>query len=68
VRTPLTDKNPFPMPFLIEPEEAARQIYDGMQTDRFEIAFPRPFVMILKLLRILPYALYFPLVGRATRK
>jgi short-subunit dehydrogenase len=68
VRTPLTDKNPFPMPFLIEPEEAARQIYDGMQTDRFEIAFPWPFVMILKLLRILPYALYFPLVGRATRK
>ena len=68
VRTPLTDKNDFPMPFLITAELAADRIAQGLKSGRFEIAFPRPFVLFLKLLRILPYALYFPLVGRGTRK
>jgi len=66
VRTPLTDKNEFPMPFLMEPEDAARAIFVGMTRRRFEIAFPTPFVMILKALRILPYGLYFWLVRKAT--
>jgi NAD(P)-dependent dehydrogenase (short-subunit alcohol dehydrogenase family) len=68
VRTPLTDKNDFPMPFLITAELAADRIAQGLKSGRFEIAFPSPFVLMLKLLRILPYALYFPLVGRGTRK
>ncbi|HEV2675447.1 MAG TPA: SDR family NAD(P)-dependent oxidoreductase [Aliidongia sp.] len=67
VKTPLTDKNPFPMPFLIGAEEAARRIIDGLATKRFEIAFPRRFVLILKLIRLLPYRLFFPLVARGTR-
>jgi len=66
VRTPLTDQNKFPMPFLMEPEDAARAVYNGMEKRKFEIAFPTPFVMILKFLRILPYALYFPLVKKMT--
>jgi len=66
VRTPLTDKNPFPMPFLMEPEEAAHRIFDGMASKRFEIAFPRVFVLLLKFLRLLPYRLYFPLVRKVT--
>lgn len=67
VRTPLTDKNEFPMPFLVEPEVAARQIYNGMAKRKFEIAFPLPFVLILKVLRMLPYGLYFRLVKKITR-
>ena len=67
VKTPLTDKNEFPMPFLISAELAAERIATGLRARRFEIAFPRVFVAILKLLRILPYAAYFPLVGRRTR-
>lgn len=66
VRTPLTDKNDFPMPFLMEPEKAAARIVSGLQSDRFEITFPRRFTMLLKLLRCLPYAWYFPAVRRAT--
>lgn len=66
VRTPLTDKNDFPMPFLIEADVAARHIYNGMAKRKFEIAFPLPFVLILKFLRMLPYGLYFRLVKKMT--
>jgi short-subunit dehydrogenase len=68
VKTPLTDKNAFKMPFLVPAEEAARAIARGLESDRFEIAFPTPFVLILKVLRLLPYRLYFPLVGQSTGK
>ncbi len=66
VRTPLTDKNKFPMPFLIDADVAARHIYLGMTKGKFEIAFPRAFVIILKILRMLPYGLYFPLIKKVT--
>jgi len=68
VRTPLTDKNPFPMPFLMEPEAAAEAFYRGLRSDRFEITFPRRFAFILKLLNALPYGLYFRLLKRGTGK
>jgi NAD(P)-dependent dehydrogenase (short-subunit alcohol dehydrogenase family) len=66
VKTPLTDKNDFKMPFLMSPDAAAARMVAGMSHDGFEITFPRRFTYMLKLLRILPYWLYFALVGRAT--
>lgn len=62
VRTPLTDKNDFPMPFLMEPEAAARVMADGIERRKYEITFPIPFNYILKLGRILPFPLYAMLV------
>lgn len=41
VRTPLTDKNTFAMPMMIEPEQAADAIADGLQSRAFEIHFPQ---------------------------
>lgn len=67
VKTPLTDKNDFPMPCLMRVEDAARRIVRGMERTQFEITFPRRFTVLLKLLRILPYGLYLRLVARATR-
>ena len=67
VRTPLTDKNEFPMPFLMEPEDAACAIFEGMAKKNFEIAFPRTFVLILKFLQMLPYGLYFGLIKKITK-
>ena len=68
VRTPLTDKNTFSMPFLMEPEDAAEAFYRGLQSDRFEISFPRIFAIILRLMNMVPYGLYFRMVKRGTGK
>ena len=66
VKTPLTDRNDFRMPDLISADEAAREILAGLRAGRFEIHFPRSFTRKLKLLRLLPYRLYFPLIRKAT--
>jgi short-subunit dehydrogenase len=54
VETPLTDKNDFPMPFLIPVEEAADHIARGLNGSAFEISFPWRFAALMKLLRLLP--------------
>lgn len=66
VKTPLTDKNDFPMPFLLSVEEAGRRIVEGFEKGGFEIAFPRRMAWTLKALNMLPYAWYFPLVQKVT--
>lgn len=64
VKTPLTDKNPFPMPFLMDVDAAAVRLADGLARNGFEITFPRRFTWLLKALRLLPYPLYFALTRR----
>jgi short-subunit dehydrogenase len=64
VRTPLTDKNPFPMPFLMEVEDAAEALYRGLGSKRFEIVFPRRLAYLLKVLRCLPAPLAFAVTRR----
>ena len=64
VKTPMTAANDFPMPFLMEPKVAARLTIQGLARKQFEIAYPWRFVIILKLLRILPYRLFFLLTKR----
>ncbi len=67
VDTPATKTNPFPMPFLISAEAAAIEICSGLaHPDKFEIAFPAPFIRRLKLLGFLPYSLYFKLMAKST--
>ncbi|MGF1613846.1 MAG: hypothetical protein ACFCVA_08010 [Gammaproteobacteria bacterium] len=64
VRSSLTAKNPFTMPALLEPEEAASRIVAGIERSGFEITFPWRFIWLLKLLRCLPYRLHFALTRR----
>jgi len=66
VDTPLTAQNAFHMPALITPDEAARAIVRGWSVGDFEIHFPRRFTWWMKLLRLMPYRMYFPLIQRIT--
>jgi NAD(P)-dependent dehydrogenase (short-subunit alcohol dehydrogenase family) len=65
VRTPLTDRNDFPMPFLMEPDAAARRIARGLRSNAFEITMPRRFTWLMKLVALLPYPILFALTKRA---
>ena len=66
VDTPLTAQNQFTMPALISSEQAAREMLKGWAQGQFDIHFPKRFTLWLKLLRLLPYRLYFPLVRKFT--
>ncbi|MEO8038604.1 MAG: SDR family NAD(P)-dependent oxidoreductase [Betaproteobacteria bacterium] len=66
VKTPLTAGNAFTMPALITAEEAADHTVRGFERGEFETHFPKRFTRLLKLLRLLPYALYFPLIRKIT--
>jgi short-subunit dehydrogenase len=57
VKTPLTDQNDFPMPFLVTAEDAADRIVKGLQKGKREIAFPKRFTWSLKILGALPQGL-----------
>ncbi|HEX8170727.1 MAG TPA: SDR family NAD(P)-dependent oxidoreductase [Thermoanaerobaculia bacterium] len=58
VATPMTEKNRFRMPFLMEPDAAARVIADGLKRGRRVVEFPRPMSLLMRALRHLPDALY----------
>lgn len=64
VDTALTQDNPFPMPALMTAESAAQRIVAGLMDEKYEIVFPRRFVYAIKLLRILPNALFFWIVRK----
>ena len=51
IKTPMTDKNRFPMPMIKSPEYAAEKIFIGLtKRNSFEIHFPKSFTIFLKLL------------------
>ncbi len=68
VKTPLTDRNPFHMPFLMDVEAAAAAFYRGLQSGGFEIVFPRRFAYLLKALRLLPHPLALAITRRLLPK
>jgi NAD(P)-dependent dehydrogenase (short-subunit alcohol dehydrogenase family) len=67
VKTPLTAKNDFPMPYLMEVEDAARALLAGLDRGRFIIAFPGGLAWPLRFLRLLPAPAYFALMARFTK-
>ena len=67
VDTPATADNAFTMPALMQPEDAAARIADGLKSSSFEITFPRRFTYVLKALQFLPYPAYFAVMNAATK-
>ena len=68
IKTQMTDKNDFKMPFLKTAEYAADKIYKGLiNGSSFEIDFPKELTLILKFLKILPDSLYFKIIKKLTK-
>ena len=68
IKTPMTDKNKFPMPMIKSPEFAAEKMFIGLtKKNAFEIHFPIFFTMLMKLLKIMPNWLYFLLVKKGMK-
>ncbi|WP_041294196.1 SDR family NAD(P)-dependent oxidoreductase [Ignavibacterium album] len=58
VKTPMTDKNEFFMPFLMEPEKAADIIIRGIKKEKNRIQFPFAISLAVRILRIIPDSLF----------
>jgi short-subunit dehydrogenase len=52
------------MPFMVEPERAARSICDGLERGRMEIVFPLPMAVLMKTARLLPVRVWTLLMRR----
>jgi short-subunit dehydrogenase len=69
IKTPLTDKNEFPMPFIKSPEFAAKTMFKGLtKKNVFEIHFPIALTLLLKFLRVLPYKIYLFLIDKGVKR
>lgn len=68
VRTALTDQNDFEMPMIINAKDAAEEIVKGITKPYFEIHFPKLFTVLMKILRHMPYWLFFRVSKRMLRK
>lgn len=63
IDTPMTRQNTAPMPFMLKADDAAKRIIAGLKRGKFEIAFPWQLALTGKLLKALPYPLYFWSLG-----
>lgn len=68
IRTPMTDGNKHPMPFLLEVDDAARRLCDGLERGGFEIRFPRRLAWLMRALTLLPWPIYFWIFGKANAR
>lgn len=63
VDTPLTANNKFEMPDILSAQQAADAIAAGLKSSAFDISFPKGMVYRAKLMKLLPYSLYFRMLG-----
>lgn len=59
IKTRLTEKNDFSMPFIMEPEEAAKEFFEHMNDDSFKKSFPMLFSWFFRISQFLPDWLYY---------
>ncbi|WP_034995182.1 SDR family NAD(P)-dependent oxidoreductase [Beijerinckia mobilis] len=58
----------FAMPFLMDADQAATRICDGIEISGFEITFPKRLAWPYKFVALLPYPLYFAIMRWVTRR
>jgi NAD(P)-dependent dehydrogenase (short-subunit alcohol dehydrogenase family) len=64
VRTDLTARNTFRMPWILEPDAAARRIADGLVRGKAEIVFPWQMMLAMKAARLVPVRLWSDVMSR----
>ena len=64
IKTPLTDKNTFAMPFLLSSEQAAQRIIAGVNKRQNYLHFPKRLTLTLKLFSLLPLSWWQTLILR----
>jgi short-subunit dehydrogenase len=64
VRTDLIDANRFRMPWIVEPDDAARRIADGLDRRKAEIVFPWQMMLAMKTARLVPVRPWAALMSR----
>ncbi len=64
IRTRLTDKNSFDMPFIVSPEQAAERVVRAIEGRGFATAFPMLFSWLFRAGRFLPRSLFLRLFPR----
>lgn len=68
IATPMTARNPFPMPFLLEVDRAAGLIARVIDAGRSYAVIPWQMAIVARLLRLVPNVLFDRLVWRTRRK
>ncbi|PJI84576.1 NADP-dependent 3-hydroxy acid dehydrogenase YdfG [Yoonia maricola] len=63
IKTRLTEKNDFNMPFIMSPEDAAKEVFEHMNTDTFKKSFPMVFSWVFRLSQFMPDWMYYRLFG-----
>lgn len=67
VKTEMTAKNKFRMPFLLEAAEAARIMADALEAGQPRLVFPWQMAAAMGALRVMPHGLFFKLGSRMLR-
>ena len=63
IKTRLTEKNDFNMPFIMSPEDAAKEVFEHMNTEHFKKSFPMVFSWVFRLSQFMPDWMYYRLFG-----
>ncbi|MCH7806685.1 MAG: SDR family NAD(P)-dependent oxidoreductase [Proteobacteria bacterium] len=68
VRSRITDRNEYSMPFFMEVDKAASIIIRGLAKNKARISFPAPMAALIKTMTILPISLALKILGRITMR
>ena len=68
VKSRLTDRNQYKMPFFMDVDKAAGIIVRGLAKNKGRIAFPWPMVALIKFMTILPISWALKILGRVTMR
>ena len=68
IATPMTEKNPYPMPFILTADEFARRFARALDAGKDYAVIPWQMGLVAKLLTVLPNSLFDAAFSRAGRK